>query len=203
MRKSKAKMKKGILHIGYAMIVDSEGDSIDENYEDIKWLPSLKAGGREWSADPRGDTNDIYADSIKVYADSVNDGYDIKLTLLAVTDDVDGDWLGEKKVKDGIAEYANGEEYPYFALIIVEDTADGEGKTTIFPRCQAAGRPSDNGKTKEGGSFDFEFPEYSITASPRIKDRLVRYRKNGKSYTYTELPEPEEVTETVQATYDI
>lgn len=176
-KKKKAKLKKGIRRVGYALLDISE-DGVIQIGNPV-YFPTLKSGGRNYSADPRGDSQKIYADSTAVYGDTVNDGYDIKLTLLAVTDDVSEAWLNEQKDDNGIAEFADGEELPYFALIISEDTTDGAGQTTIYYYCQCSGRPSENGKTSEGGTFDFEFPEYPIVASPRPEDNLVRYRIPG------------------------
>lgn len=187
--KNKAKMKKGLVHVGYALAtVNVETNAV--TYEAPVYLPTLKAGGREYTATPRGDSQKIYADSTAVYGDTVNDGYDIALTLLAMTDDINAVWLNERKDSKGIAEYADGEEYPYFALILSEDTTDGAGKTSIYYFCQCSGRPERSGKTREGGTFDFAFPQYSITSTPRLSDTLVKYEIPGTDLL-DELPEPE------------
>lgn len=189
MAKSKAKMKKGITAVGYAPVNFGEENS-SITYGNIKYLLSNVAGGREYSAEPRGDSQKIYADSVAIYGDVVNDGYDINLTLLSAFDEgVNADWLNEKKDEKGTAEYADGEEFPYFALIIHEDTSDGVGQITIYYYCQVSGRPSDSGKTGEGSTFDYDFPEYPIVASPRPTDMLVRYRISGKE-KLSAIPEP-------------
>lgn len=200
----KTKMKKGLTAVGYALAnVDVETSSV--TYGEIKYLPTAQAGGREYSATARGESQKIYADSVAVYGDVVNDGYDISLTLLAVMDDVNADWLNERKDSKGISEYADGEEYPYFALILSEKTTDGTGKTTIYYFCQCSGRPEQSGKTSEGGTFDFAFPQYPITATPRITDNLVKYEISGNA-KLTELPEPaaqEESEPTDQQTAEV
>lgn len=179
---SNKKMKKGILGVGYKLI-GTENAS-------IKWLVSAEAGGRAYSAEPRGENSEVYADSVKVYGDTINDGYDITLTLLDVIDDVNADWLNEQVDDKGRAEYADGKEYPYFELYIIENTVDGVGKTTIYYYCQCSGRPSASGATKEGATaFDFQFPEYPIAATPRPTDMLVKYTIDGKE-RFTATPEP-------------
>lgn len=184
-----AKLKKGITNVGYAP-ASYNAQSGTLSYGDVRYLTSDVAGGREYSADPRGDSQKIYADSIAVYGDTVNDGYDINLTLLSIFDEqFREDWLNEVKDDNGVAEYANTEEFPYFALIITEDTADGVGLTSIYYYCQASGRPSDSGKTAQGGSFDYEFPQYPLVASPRPTDKLVRYQIHGKE-KLDSIPEP-------------
>lgn len=181
-----AKLKKGITAVGYAP-ANYNAQTGTLSYGSIRYLNSDVAGGREYSAEPRGESQKIYADSIAVYGDTVNDGYDISLTLLSIFDEeFRGDWLNEVTDDNGIAEYASGEEFPYNALIIHEDTPDGVGLISIYYYCQASGRPSDSGKTAEGGNFEFEFPQYPITSSPRPTDKLVRYQIHGKNHL-TEL----------------
>ncbi len=175
------KITQTIRRIGYKMLNGEKST--------VKWLPSMEAGGREYTAEPKGESTSIYADGIKVYATNPNDGYDITLTLLAVIDDVSTEWLNEKKDAKGIAEYADGKEFPYFSLFIMEETSDGVGKTTIFPRCQCTARLSLAGKTSEGSSFDTQFPQYKIAASPREEDKLVRYTIAGQE-EFTTVPEP-------------
>lgn len=184
-----AKLKKGITAVGYAPATFTAATGT-LTYGEVRYLNSDVAGGREYSADPRGDTQKIYADSIAVLGDTVNDGYDLTLTLLSIFDEqFREDWLNEVPDDNGIAEYATAEEFPYHALIIHEDTPDGVGLISVYYYCQASGRPSDSGKTAEGGNFDFEFPQYPITSSPRPTDMLVRYQIHGKD-KLTEIPTP-------------
>lgn len=182
-------LKGSIRYVGYAPITyDSTQNTI--TYGAIKYLPHNVAGGREYTAEPRGDSQKIYADGIAVYGDNVNDGYDINLTLLSIfDDDVRKDWLNEvvDAESHASAEYADGLEMPYFALIIHEDTADGTGVITIYPFAQVSQRPSDSGKTKESGLTDFTFPEYQIAATARPTDYLTKYQVRGKEQL-TALP---------------
>lgn len=182
-------MKKGITGIAYAMAhYDKQAGTL--TYDAPRYLPSAVAGGREYSAAPRGDSQKVYADSIAVYGDTINDGYDLGLTLLSTFDNqFREDLLNEVDDGNGIAEYANVTEFPYMAIIIHEDTSDGVGLTSVYYYCQASGRPSDSGKTAEQGNFDFEFPQYPIVASPRPTDRLVRYQIPGTEHLQ-EVPEP-------------
>lgn len=182
-------MKKGITGIAYAMAhYDKQAGTL--TYDAPRYLPSAVAGGREYSANPRGDSQKVYADSVAVYGDTINDGYDLGLTLLSTFDNqFREDLLNEVDDGNGIAEYANVTEFPYMAIIIHEDTSDGVGLTSVYYYCQASGRPSDSGKTAEQGNFDFEFPQYPVVASPRPTDRLVRYQIPGTEHLQ-EVPEP-------------
>lgn len=187
-----AKLKRSITNVAYAPATyNAQTGTL--TYGDVRYLVSDVAGGRAYSADPRGESQKIYADGIAVYGETVNDGYDINLTLLSIFDEqFRKDWLNEVNDDNGIAEYANAEEYPYHALIIHEDTADGVGLISVYYYCQSSGRPSDSGKTREGGAFEHEFPQYPLVASPRPTDKLVRYQIHGKE-KLTSIPEPSDV----------
>lgn len=191
MAETKAKMKKGITGLAFALATlttDAQGNQ-SITYGPIENLVTTTSGGREYSLDPRGDSQSVYADSVKVYGDTINDGYDLNVTLLSVLDRVvQTKWLKMQQTEDGIAEFANVGEMPYFALIIYEDTSDGVGQTSVYYWCQASGRPSDAGKTAEGGNFDWAFPAIPLAATPRPTDKLVRLLIDGKTRLVT-LPE--------------
>lgn len=189
---AKTKLRKTITNVGYApALIDQETGGI--TYGDVVWFVHNEAGGREYSASPNGETTSIYADGMEVYSAEENHGYDIDLTLLRVTDDVDTAWLG-RVVEDGaVFEYASNEELPHFALIIIEDTTDGIGETNVWYDCHCSERPEMAGKTMEGAGFDPEFPTYKIAARPRMSDRIVSARIPGKS-KLTTIPEPKGTT---------
>ena len=184
----KAKLKKGLIACGYAMLTEAE-ETGAITYDNVKWLPSVVAGSREYSAEPRGETTSVYADSRIVHADDDNDGYDITLTLLTICDDVETDWLNHVKKSSGMAEYAESGEFGRFALLLVENTTDGVGKTTIFYDCRCSKRPSLSGKTKEGAGCEYAFAEYALIASPRPTDALVKIVIDGKTKV-TSVTEP-------------
>jgi phi13 family phage major tail protein len=180
-------LMKSISKIGYAMATVTD---TAVTYDKVVWLPTFESGGREYSAEPNGEVTEVYADGICVYSQEDNNGYDISLTLLAITDNIEANWYGFDKTTDkaGIAEYANNGVYPYFALIICEDTTDGTGKTTIYYYTKINKRPTKSGKTTEG-KVDFQFPQYDLASRPRSTDRLVRWSFEGQEL-FDELPEP-------------
>ena len=192
----KAKMKKGILGLTYwkaTASTDPTTGAVTVTYGAAKQLKTLTSGGREYSLEPRGDSQSVYADSVKVYGDVLNDGYDLDLTTLSLLDgQIQTDWLQYEETEDGLAEYANVPEMPYFGLAIYEETSDGEGLTTFFPWVQASGRPSDAGKTAEGGQFDWAFPTIPLAATPRPSDKLVRLLIKGKT-RLTQVPGAEQI----------
>lgn len=167
---SNQNLKKGIAKIGYAMVTDST----KFEYDKVVWLESERAGGREYSAEPNGETTEVYADSISVYAAEDNNGYDINLILLAIIDDIETKWLGNyATTSGGVVEAARPETRPKFALIMIEETTNGNGETTIYYNCCVSKRPKKSGKTSEG-KFEPQFPEFAIAARPRPTDKWVR-----------------------------
>lgn len=182
---NKQNFKKSIAKVGYALITENEDGT--SSYGTIKWFESKVSGGREYTAEPVGETTEVYADGIVAYSSEENNGYDIKLILLAAIDDVEVDWLGNKRIPSGgIAEIARPTERPKFALIFIEDTTNEAGTTTIYYCCSVSKRPSISGKTSEG-KFEPQFPEYQITARPRPDDKWVRVSLPQKE-EFKELP---------------
>ncbi len=187
----KAKLPRTIKQVGYAMITAVDDNTGKPTYGNVKWLVHNEAGGREYSAEPKGETSSIWADGLEVYGEEENAGYEITLTLLAFADDTDEDWLNKVVDTNGnfVEEYAGTGEYPHFALLIIEDTTDGIGQTRVWTDCHVTKRPSESGKTSEGGALDPMFPEYAITANPREDCGCVEIKLKGKN-KITSVPEP-------------
>ena len=188
---AKAKLPRTIKQVGYALITAVDDNTGKPTYGSVKWLVHNEAGGREYSAEPKGETSSIWADGLEVYGEEENAGYDITLTLLAFADDTDEDWLNKVVDTNGnfVEEYANTGEYPHFALLIIEDTTDGVGQTRVWTDCHVTKRPSESGKTSEGGALDPMFPEYTISAIPREDCGCVEIKLKGKS-KISSVPEP-------------
>ena len=179
MAKKQANLKKTIRQLAYAMV-----ESVDETtgkitYGEIKYL-SLLTGGREWDSDPVGDSMEVDADGYSVYSEDQNGGYDITLTTVAASDNIETDWYGKQEDSDGITEFADGKEWNHFALFIYEDTTDGVGIINFFGDCHIKQRNGDSGRTSEGGTFDPIFPEHTIACRPRLEDNFVMKKIKGK-----------------------
>ena len=169
-----ARLPRTISRIGYAMITATDPDTGKDTYGAVKLLPHI-AGGREYTAEPQGETFGGWADGLEIYAENANSGYEIQLTTVAITDDVEEDWYAKTITSDGVAEYANNEtaQAPEFALFLLEETTDGIGKVTFFGKCHVTTRTSKAGKTKEEGSIDPQFPQHTIRCVPRWDDGFV------------------------------
>lgn len=175
-------MKKTIAKVGYFTIAYASGVY---TYGAPTWFESAVAGGREFSASPRGETTEVYADGKRVIAVNDNDGYDCKLQLLDIIDNIEKDWLGRtvETTTSNVAEYSDGAEFPKFGLAVVYEQRGGGYETEWYYQCQVSKRPEKTGKTSEG-KFEAQFFDVEITASPREHDegsKLVCYT----SYTTT------------------
>lgn len=188
---AKAKLPRSIKNVGYAMITSVDNNTGKPTYGNVNWFVHNEAGGREYTEDPKGEVSSIWADGQEVYGEEENCGYDLTLTLLSAIDDIDEDWLNRVVASDGSysEEYADTGEYPHFALLIIEDTTDGVGQTKVWYDCHVTKRPSESGKTSEGGALDPMFPEYAISAIPREDCGCVRRKIKAKT-KITTVPEP-------------
>lgn len=189
-------MKKSIVKVGYSLF--SWLKDVGYTYESIKYFESEKSGGREWSATPRGETTEVYADGKVVITANENDGYDATLQLLDLVDDIDKDWLGNVVTADGVAEYSDGKALPKFALVIIHTQVSGDYLVEIYYETQVTARPNKNGKTSEG-KFEPAFLDLNLKVTPREHDeprkKLVMYSYKTKEIpTDIILPSPEDTT---------
>lgn len=188
-----ARIVRTITDLGYAPIT-AVADDGKPTYGSVVWLPHHKAGGRSYDAQPTGSASSIWADGREVYSYEDNQGYTNTLTTIGVTDDVEEDWYGHTVAQDGsVEEYADGKEYPGFALVIIEDTTDGLGKTTIFYNSHIIQRSAQSGATSEGNGLNPQFPQHSIAHRPRLDCMCVKKEIASKA-KITTIPEPSAAT---------
>lgn len=176
-------MNKTIRKVGYAVLKESSTGEI--TYDKPVWFKSDEAGGRSIGAEPIGDSNTIYADGLPIIVASANGGYTISLELISAVDNIEKDWFGnDEATEGGIVEKGGIKVMPRFALLVAKETYNGDKLYEIdtYFDCTAA-RSSRNDKTSEG-SFDPQFPTFTITSKPRPDNDFVRYT----SYADT-LPE--------------
>ena len=187
-----ARIVRTITDLGYAKITALDSDC-KPTYGAVSWLPHHKAGGLSYDAQPAGTATGIWADGREVYAEEDNQGYDTTLTTVGVTDDVEADWYGYTVSGETVEEYANGGEYPKFALVIIEDTTDGIGKTTIFPYCHINQRSAQSGATSEGNGLNPQFPQHNIACRPRPDVMCCKMTIAGKT-KISSIPDPSAAT---------
>lgn len=180
----KANLRRTIRRVGFAPMRrgTSESSTTARSFDTVIWFEHNEAGGREYTATANGEMTNIYADGYNVYTSDENHGYDIDLQLLSVTDDIDVMWLGNYVDSNGVtSEFANNVERPRFALIIIEDTADGKGCTHIWYNCIVAQRPDISGRTSDDSGFDQQFFDVQIKANPFGAANLVYARFDGRN----------------------
>ena len=185
----KTRLRRTISQLGYAPITEVSAAG-KPTYGEITWLVHNEAGGRAYDAQPSGDAASIWADGVEVYAAEDNQGYNLTLTTLNVVDDIDEDWYGNVVMPNGdVEEYATGEEYPHMAIIIIEDTTDGVGETTIFYDAHITTRSGKQGATSEGSALSPQFPEHQFACRPRQDCKCVKRTLKQKTLIST-IPEP-------------
>lgn len=169
-------MIKTIAKVGYAPLKEDVEGNI--TYDKIIWFKSKEAGGREFAAEPNGEVASIEADGQFIYNAEDNQGYNIKLTLIDIIDNIDKDWLGNIVTDEGVFEYSDNTEKPRFALIVANETLAGKTKYSVdtYYNCMVSSRPTRNSKTS-AGTIDPTFPEYSISSYPLPDSKLVRSTK--------------------------
>ena len=68
---TKARLPRTIKNVGYALISAVDNNTGKPTYGNVKWLVHNEAGGREYSAEPKGEVSSIYADGIEVYGEEM------------------------------------------------------------------------------------------------------------------------------------
>lgn len=188
-------MEKTIAKVGYAVLNTNVAGEV--SYGNINWFESTKAGGREISADPQGDLQKVEADGIYALAFNNNGGYNIKLTLLDIIDDIQTDWLGKTILNDGtIVEVADSSAPPRFALVVAKETINGDKIYNVdtYYNCTASRNAKSAKSAKPGEALDLEFPQFDIASIPLETNKLVHTEKGydtlPTTITVPTIPEP-------------
>ena len=183
-------LNKTIAKIGIAPMNVSSAGAI--SYENVLWLESTKAGGREINAKPKGELREIFADGLAVISNNNKAGYDIDLTLLSVIDDIEEKLYGNTKTSSGdIIETGGVVAAPLFALLAAKETYNSDKlyEVDTYYSCTAS-QAERHDKTSEN-DFNPEFPTIPIVARPRFTDKVIRFTKYVDTLPTT-VPEPTE-----------
>lgn len=180
------KVQFGLKNAHYAVVTE-DGDSI--SYETPVSLP----GSVELTLDPKGESNDFYADDTLYYTDTPNQGYEGSLTLARLTDEFRVDVLGEEKDNDDVLTEKSDAKPKKIALMF---EFDGDKRATRHCLYYVTvSRPGITGQTKEE-STEPGTVELPIVASPRPTDGVVKrstsFETTAEVYDgwYDEVPEP-------------
>ena len=172
------KIKYGLSNVYYAVITYGDNDTITYG------TPVRIPGGVNLSLSAEGDTNTFYADDVAYFTSSTNNGYSGDLEIALVPDSFKTDVLGEtQNATSGVFfEYSNATQKE-FALLF-EFQGDANATRHCMYRCTAS-RPDVASATK-AESIEPQTETLTITATPRITDKLVKARCPQGSASYAD-----------------
>ena len=164
MSETKNKVKFGLSNVHIAKITEAEGNI-------TYGTPFAMPGAVGLNADPEGDTTTFYADNIKYYIATSNQGYSGDLELAIEPEQFLTEILGQIKDKNG-ALFENADDVTARFALMGEIEGDAKKRRFVYFDCTAT-RPKTENKTKEE-STDPQTDTISITMSPRSTDKAIK-----------------------------
>lgn len=143
--------------------------------------PFAIPGAVNLTLDQAGDTTDFYADNVKYFTSSANQGYSGSLEMALFTEKFKTDILGMTKDTNGVI-VENADD-------VVKDFALGfrfsgdSAKTRYWTYVVSAQRPSVSGATIDASKTP-QTQTINITATPRVSDRNVMVHVDEGSAAY-------------------
>lgn len=160
----KNKVKFGLCNVHIAKLIESEGKITYDT-------PFAVPGAVSLSMEPEGDTSAFYADNIKYYISTSNQGYKGDLEIAIIPETFSTEILGQTKDKNGALVEKSDDKVSRFALM---GEIEGDSKKRRFVYYDnTATRPSTEAKTKEDGT-EPQTDKLSITMSPRSTDKVIK-----------------------------
>lgn len=133
--------------------------------------PFKLPGAVSLSIDPEGETVAFYADNIKYYVSTNNNGYAGELEVALITEQVLTEILGQVRDVNGAIFESADDVNSRFALMF-EGKGDKAGRRFCYYDCTLARPSSEMGTTEE--SAEPETDTLSITMAPRKTDNIVK-----------------------------
>ena len=161
---SENKVKFGLSNVHIAKITENEGAITYETPFAMPCAVSL-------SADPEGETTPFYADNIKYYIATSNQGYTGDLEIAMTPDEFLTQILGQVADSNGALFESADDLNARFALM-GEIEGDKKKRRFVYFDCTAA-RPSAEMNTNED-SKEPQTDTISITMSPRSTDKAIK-----------------------------
>lgn len=161
---TKNKVKFGLSNVHIAKITETDGAI-------TYGTPFAMPGAVGLSSDPEGDTTPFYADNIKYYIATSNQGYTGDLEIAITSEDFLTQILGQTKDKNGALIECSDDTTARFALM-GEIEGDAKKRRFVYFDCTAA-RPSTEMNTNED-SKEPQTDTLSITMSPRSTDKAIK-----------------------------
>lgn len=164
MADTKNKVKFGLSNVHIAKITETEGKI-------TYGTPFAMPGAVGLNADPEGNTTPFYADNIKYYIATSNQGYSGDLEIAITPEQFLTEILGQMKDKNG-ALFENADDVTARFALMGEIEGDAKKRRFVYFDCTAT-RPKTENKTKEE-STDPQTDTISITMSPRSTDKAIK-----------------------------
>lgn len=161
---SENKVKFGLSNVYIAKITETDG-------EITYGTPFAMPGARSLTADPEGETTPFYADNIKYYIATSNQGYTGDLEIAMLVKEFFTQILGQEEDTNGALFESADDVTARFALM-GEIDGDVKKRRFVYFDCTAT-RPSAEMNTVEE-SKEPQTDTVSITMSPRSTDRAIK-----------------------------
>ena len=161
---SENKVKFGLSNVHIAKITEENGII-------TYGTPFPMKGARSLTADPEGETTPFYADNIKYYIATSNQGYTGDLELAMTPDEFLTEILGQIADTNGALFESADDVNARFALM-GEIDGDKKKRRFVYFDCTAA-RPSNEANTVEEAK-EPQTDKISITMSPRSTDKAIK-----------------------------
>lgn len=158
------KVKFGLSNVHIAKITEEDG-------EITYGTPFAMPGARSLTADPEGETTPFYADNIKYYIATSNQGYTGDLEIAMLVKEFFTQILGQEEDTNGALFESADDVTARFALM-GEIDGDVKKRRFVYFDCTAT-RPSAEMNTVEE-SKEPQSDTVSITMSPRSTDRAIK-----------------------------
>lgn len=158
------KVKFGLSNVHIAKITETDG-------EITYGTPFATPGARSLTADPEGETTPFYADNIKYYIATSNQGYTGDLEIAMLVKEFFTQILGQEEDTNGALFESADDVTARFALM-GEIDGDVKKRRFVYFDCTAT-RPSAEMNTVEE-SKEPQTDTVSITMSPRSTDKAIK-----------------------------
>jgi len=158
------KVKFGLSNVHIAKITETNG-------EITYGVPFAMPGARSLTADPEGETTPFYADNIKYYIATSNQGYTGDLEVAMLIKDFFTQILGQTEDTNGALFESSDDKTARFALM-GEIDGDVKKRRFVYFDCTAT-RPGSEMNTIEE-SKEPQTDTVSISMSPRSTDKAIK-----------------------------
>lgn len=158
------KVKFNLSNVHIAKITETDGKI-------TYGTPFAMPGAVSLNGDPEGDTTPFYADGIKYYIATSNQGYSGDLEIALIPEEFLTQILGQVKDSNGALIESADDISKRFALM-GEIDGDAKKRRFVYYDCTAA-RPSSEMNTKEE-SIEPQTDTLSLTMTPRNTDKVIK-----------------------------